>query len=70
MKYREVAKKLTLLGCKAVVKRNSGSHRIWLNPITQKKASIPDWGNKDLKKGTLRSIIKQLGIDHQLFLKK
>ena len=68
MKYREVAKKLKRLGCKENTKRGSGSHRIWINPLTQTSTTIPDWGGKDLKTGTLRSIIKQLEIDYQTFL--
>jgi predicted RNA binding protein YcfA (HicA-like mRNA interferase family) len=68
MKYREVAKKLKRLGCEKITKRGSGSHRIWTNPLTQTSTTIPDWGGKDLKTGTLRSIIKQLEIDYQTFL--
>jgi mRNA interferase HicA len=30
---------------------------------------LPDWGAKDLKPGTLRAIIRQLGLDWQDFLK-
>jgi predicted RNA binding protein YcfA (HicA-like mRNA interferase family) len=28
-----------------------------------KNATLPDWGSRDLKIGTLRSAIRQLGID-------
>ena len=68
MKYREVAKKLKRLNCERIPHRGSGSHRIWMNPHTQTEASIPDWRGKDLKIGTLRSILKQLEIDYQTFL--
>jgi predicted RNA binding protein YcfA (HicA-like mRNA interferase family) len=30
---------------------------------------VPDWGNKDLKQGTIRGILKQLGIDVEDFEK-
>ncbi len=69
MKYREIAKKLRELGYKEVKRKKSGSHRIWIHPLTQRATSIPDWGRKDLKKGTLQSILRQLGIDSQTFLK-
>ena len=68
MKYREVAKKLKRLGCEQIRIKKSGSHRIWFNPNTKKEIAIPDWQGKDLKKGTLRNAIKQLGIDYQEFL--
>lgn len=71
MKYRVVAKKLKLFGCNEILERRStGSHRIWANPITEKEASIPDRGGKELRIGTLRSILKQLEIDYQEFIKK
>ena len=40
----------------------SGSHKKWFNPHTEKDAVLPDWGGKDLKTGTLRSAVRQLGI--------
>ncbi len=69
MKYRQVTQKLKQLGCKQIRTKKSGSHRIWFNPSTGKDTSIPDWGSKDLKKGTIRGILKQLEIDYQTFLK-
>ena len=69
MKYREVSKKLKTLGCEELSRRGSGSHRIWHNPDNDKIASLPDWGAKDLKIGTLRAVIRQLGLDWEEFLK-
>ena len=47
--------------------RSDGSHRRWFNPQTQKNAPVPDWGGRDLKIVTLRSAIRQLGLDWQEF---
>lgn len=69
MKYRELKKRLKQFGCNEVPVKKTGSHRIWENPSTQKETVIPDWGSKDLKKGTLRNIIKQLGINYKDFRK-
>ena len=63
MIYREAAKKLTALGCVNVPRKGGGSHRKWLNPKTKRSAVLPDWGAKDIKNGTLRGAVKQLGID-------
>jgi predicted RNA binding protein YcfA (HicA-like mRNA interferase family) len=41
--------------------RSSGSHYIYYNPDTGRKAVIP-FHNKDLPKGTLNQILKQAGI--------
>lgn len=69
MKYREASKKLRALGCEELPRRGKGSHRIWHNPINGKIASMPDWGAKDLKLGTLRAVIRQLGLAWEEFLK-
>jgi mRNA interferase HicA len=67
MKYREAARKLEALGCQELPRRGGGSHRKWFNPDTQQVTVLPDWGNRDLKLGTLRSAIRQLGVDWEVF---
>ena len=62
MRYREAARRLVRLGCYEIPRRGSGSHKKWFNPHTEKDAVLPDWGGKDLKIGTLRSALRQLGI--------
>ena len=69
MKYREVARKLRTLGCHETIRRVRGSHRKWANPLTEGAAIIPDHGGRDLKIGTLRTAIRNLGIDWREFLK-
>jgi mRNA interferase HicA len=67
MRYREVVRKLQMLGCQELPRRGGGSHRKWLNPNTQQITVLPDWGSRDLKLGTLRAAIRQLGIDWEIF---
>jgi mRNA interferase HicA len=69
MKYREVARKLEILGCQELSRRGGGSHRKWFNPNTRQATVLPDWGSRDLKIGTLRAAIRQLGIDWEIFNK-
>ncbi len=69
MKYREVAEKLRKLGCEEIPRRSRGSHRKWHNPATGAIRPLPDWGAKDLKMGTLRQVIRGLGLDWDEFLK-
>lgn len=45
-----------------VLDRSRGSHQIWLNPESRKRAIVP-LHNKDIPNGTLYSILKQAGID-------
>lgn len=65
-KPKEIVKILRKLGF--IEKRQTGSHLIFYNPA--KKTIIPvPIHNKDLKKGLLRSIIKQAGSTEEQFLK-
>lgn len=66
MRYREVTKRLHKLGCE-IERQGKGSHTIWRNPHTGKRAIIPDWGGKDIPPGTLRAILRQLGISREDF---
>ncbi len=67
MKYREVAQKLSALGCEEIPRHSGGSHRKWHNPANGRIVPVPDWGAKDLKFGTLRGIVRQLGLDWKKF---
>ena len=67
MKYREVARKLKSLGCEETPRKGSGSHRKWRNPVIGRTTVVPDWGGRDLKLGTVRAAVRQLGIDWQDF---
>ena len=42
-------------------------HVSWTNPHTGKSTLIPDRGDRDLKIGTLRSAVRQLGLDWREF---
>jgi len=69
MRYREAARKLASLGCEVVQNRGKGSHRVWHNPKNARLASIPDRGTKDLKIGTIRAVVRQLGVEWEDFLR-
>jgi len=61
--YAELSRKLRALGC--VLKRQGkGSHEIWHNPSINSSAVIPNHAG-DIPAGTLRAILKQLGIQRE-----
>lgn len=66
MRYRDLAQRLREMGC-TELREGKGSHRIWHNPTTGLIASVPDWGNRDLAPGTVRAIIRELGISRREF---
>lgn len=65
MTYREAAAKLRRLGCEEV--RLRGSHRRWVNPATGERTTLPDWGSRDLKVGTLRAAVRELELEWRAF---
>ena len=67
MKYREVARKLTSLGCRELPRTGPGSHRKWLNSASGNVTVVPDWGGNDLKMGTVRGVVRQLGLSWEAF---
>ena len=67
MRYRDVTRRLRALGCEEVPRHGVGSHRIWRNPVSGKVTPVPDWGSRDLKMGTLRHIVRQLGLEWEGF---
>jgi predicted RNA binding protein YcfA (HicA-like mRNA interferase family) len=67
MRYREVARKLMALGCQELPRKGRGSHRKWHNHRNNHSTVIPDWGSRDLKLGTVRAAVRQLGIEWREF---
>ena len=64
--YREVIKKLRKLGF--VFRRaTGGTHEIWWNEEKRKTCVVPH--HKEVKTGTLRSILRQAGVSEEQFLK-
>ncbi|MEK7571393.1 MAG: type II toxin-antitoxin system HicA family toxin [Patescibacteria group bacterium] len=65
MSYHKVIKKLRKLGF--VFRRaTGGSHEVWWNERTRKTSIVPY--HKEVKSGTLRSIIEQCDISEREFL--
>lgn len=67
MTYREAVRRLQVLGCQEIPRRGGGSHRKWHNPSTGRSTVLPDHGSRDLRIGTLRAAVRQLGIDWTAF---
>lgn len=66
MTYRVLTKRLRGLGCE-YVRAAAGSHEIWWRPENQRFTTIPRHGNRDIPAGTLRAILRDLGISRQHF---
>lgn len=64
--YREVIKKARKAGF-AFRRNTGGSHEIWWNEQKRKTCVIPH--HKEIKSGTIKSIIGQMGITESEFNK-
>ena len=69
MNYQQLTRRLRELGCE-FDRQAAGSHEVWWNPSTQKLAIIPKHGGQDIPTGTLRAILRQLGISPDDFYKR
>lgn len=59
MKYSELEKMLRKAGCYLV---NNNAHPIWYSPITGKRFQTGHHKSEEVKKGTLKKILRQAGI--------
>jgi predicted RNA binding protein YcfA (HicA-like mRNA interferase family) len=66
-RYREIVRKLKALGF-AFDRQAAGSHEIWFQASAHRYTTIPNHPG-DMPEGTLRAILKQAGIDPEVFLK-
>lgn len=69
MNYRDLSRRLKALGC-LPDRCAKGSHEIWLNTKTGQRTTIPNWGSRDLKPGTISGILRDLGIRKEDFDKR
>lgn len=66
MTHRDVTRKLRALGCE-LRRQGKGSHEIWSNPASGGHTTVPNRGRKDIPIGTIRGILRDLGIDRRDF---
>ncbi len=59
MKRRDLEKKLRVAGC--YLKREGGSHSIWINPRTGITETLPR--HTEVKENLAKKILKSLGAD-------
>lgn len=64
MNYAEVTRRLERLGYE-FRRTAKGSHEIWWHPSRKRYTTIPRHGTKDIKIGTLKKILRDLGISSE-----
>ena len=68
LKYEELIKKLKKIGFR-FYRSGKGSHELWVRDEDGKVIPVPKRKGKEIKKGTLRAIIREIGIDLEEFMK-
>ena len=66
-RYREVTRRLRAFGFR-FDRAGAGSHEVWRHSQTGRKVTIPHHSS-DMAEGTLRAILREAGIDVNVFLK-
>ena len=61
MTYGELTRRLRRMGMR-YVRHGRGSHELWVNPNNRSVALIPNHGSREIPTGTLRSVLRQLGL--------
>ncbi len=67
LKYEKVISKLKKLGFR-FYREGKGSHELWVRDEDGKVIPIPKHKGKDIKKGTLRAIISEIGVSVKEFM--
>jgi predicted RNA binding protein YcfA (HicA-like mRNA interferase family) len=68
LSYRQVVERLKQLGLE-FHRHAAGSHEIGFSPTLDRYTTIPDHAG-DIPEGTLRAILRQAGVDIDLFLQQ
>ncbi len=68
LKYEEVVKRLKKLGFR-FYRKGKGSHELWVRDSDGIVVPIPKHKGKDIKKGTLKAIINEIGVSVEEFMK-
>lgn len=62
MKYSELERKLKKAGCHDTGEKMNG-HPLWYSPLTEKLFKMSHHKSQEVKQGTLKSILKDSGLD-------
>ncbi len=67
LNYREVVKRLRRLGFR-FYRHGRGSHELWGRDTDSVVVPVPRHKGKAIRKGTLRAIIREIGVDVDEFM--
>ncbi len=69
MKYREVTGRLKKLGFR-FYRQGKGPHELWVRDSDGKVLPVPRYKTKEIRKGTIARIIKEIGLSVGEFMER
>ncbi len=67
LSYQEVVQRLSRLGFR-FYRQGKGSHELWVRDADGRVIPIPHYRGKNIRKGTLRAIIREAGVTVSEFM--
>jgi len=67
LSYREVTRRLRKLGFR-FYRQGKGSHELWVRDSDGRVVPVPHYRGKNIRKGTVRAIIRELGVSAEEFM--
>ena len=61
LSYQEVARRMRKLGFR-FYRRGKGSHELWVRDADGRVVPVPHYRGKKIRKGTMRAIIREVGV--------
>ena len=61
LNYKQITKVAKRLGF-YLVRRARGSHEVWRRDLDKRQTTIPNHGNKTIKRRTLKAILNDFGV--------
>jgi len=61
LNYQEVTERLRKLGFR-FYRQGKGSHELWVRDSDSRVVPVPNYRGKKIRKGTVRAIIREVGI--------
>ncbi len=67
LNYQEVTRRLRKLGFR-FYRRGKGSHELWVRDADGRVVPVPHYRGKNIRKGTVGAIIREVGVSVEEFM--
>ncbi len=68
LSYQEVTERLRKLGFR-FYRQGKGSHELWVRDTDGRVVPVPRYKGKKIRKGTVRAIIREVGVSVEEFMR-